>query len=152
MAESCLVASCTPAGTSESKPAARDVDHVSVLNIFGCCGFAVNGRPKVNGFGALYSIDYTSQMNIAQASIVTHSARVHDRLVHSLRTIKINFARLIGKSSHDDGSRTFLQCDHPLGIIKFPFVAADELLLKIDNPLACSRHLADERQTYLAVH
>src|SRR4030095_9538378 len=95
---------------SESEPAARDVDPVSVLDIFWIDRFTVNGGSKVNGFGSLFSVNYACQVNIAQASIVTHPARFHDRLVHRRWAIKINFTRLISKSGYDHGRRTTLQC------------------------------------------
>ena len=108
-------------------------------------------RPKINGLRALFSVDYASQMNIARASIVTHSARFHNRLVHSRRAIKSVYARLIGKSGHGHGCRAVLQRDQHFVVIKLAFIAADELMLKIDNPLAGSRDFADKRQTHLAV-
>ena len=90
-------------------------------------------------------------MNTAGASIVTHSARFHNRLVHSRRAIERVYARFIGKSGHGHGCRAVLQCDQHFAVFKLPFIAADEFMLKIDNSLAGSRDLADERQTHLAV-
>src|SRR5947199_8940025 len=81
-----------------SKQAAREVDHVSVLNIFWVGRLATNIRPKINRLRALHSVDYASEMNIAQASIITHSARLHNCLVHSRRAINRNFARINGES------------------------------------------------------
>src|SRR5262249_19301727 len=58
----------------------------------------------------------------------------------------------IGKSRHDHRSSAVLQGDQHFAVIKFTFVAADELMLKIDWPLASRGDLSDKRQTYLAVH
>src|SRR5436190_12694740 len=93
-------------GTSKSKQAARDVDHVPILNVFWYCRLAMNIRAKVNRLRALHSVDDASQMNIAQAAIVTDSARLHNRLIHSGRAIKRNFARISGESRYDHGRRT----------------------------------------------
>src|SRR5258705_4669636 len=71
MAKSCL--QVAPSRPANSKQAARDVDHVPVLDIFWVDRLAANSWPKVNGLGALYSVDYASQMNIAGAAIVTYS-------------------------------------------------------------------------------
>src|SRR6266699_6711298 len=100
MAKSCLL-QIAPCRHLKSKPAARDVDHVPVLDIFWFRRLAANGRFKVKGLGALFSVDYASQMNIAQASIVTHSTRFHNRLEHSRRAIKREFCRFINKSGYD---------------------------------------------------
>src|SRR5436189_1846339 len=135
----------------KSKQAARDVDHVPVLDIFWVDRLAPNSWPKINGFGALYSVDYASQMNIAGAAIVTHSTRLHNRLIHSRRAIESIYARFIGKSGHGHGCGAGLQCDQHFAVFKLRFVAADKLILKIDNPLAGSRDFADERQTHLTV-
>src|SRR6266516_1366668 len=132
-------------------PAVSDVDHVPVLDIFRFCRVAANGRFKAKGLGALFSVDYASQVNIAQASIVTHSTSFHNRLVHSRRAIKLEFGGFINKSGHDHACRTTLQCDQHSARFKLRFVEADELILKINDPLAGSRHLADEWQTHLAV-
>ena len=86
MAKSCL--QVAPCRHLKSKQAARDVDHVAVLDILWSYWLTVNGRPKVNGLAALFSVDYASQMNIADASIVTYSARLHNRLVHGRWPIK----------------------------------------------------------------
>src|SRR6266566_4331324 len=118
-----------PAGTSKSKPAARNVDHVPVLDIFWYRRVAANGRFKVKGLGALFSVDYASQMNIAQAPIVTRSTRFHNRLEHSRRAIKRQFARFSGKSGDGHTYNTALQCDHQIAVFKFVFVEADELIL-----------------------
>src|SRR4026208_1057873 len=69
MVKSCLFAS-RALPHLKSKQAARDVDHVPVLDIFWIDRFAANGGSKVNGLGALFSIDYASQMNIAPPSII----------------------------------------------------------------------------------
>src|SRR5882724_12725539 len=116
-----------------SKQAARDVNHVPVLDIFWFSRRAANSRPKVNGLGTLFSVDYASQMNIAGAAVVTYSARLHNRLVNSRRPIKTYYARLIGKSGHGHGCRAVFQRDQHFAIFKLPFVAADELMLKIDS-------------------
>src|SRR6266699_1981791 len=149
MAKSCLL-QIAPCRHLKSKPAARDVDHVPVLDIFWFRRLAANGRFKVKGLGALFSVDYASQMNIAQASIVTHATRFHNCLERSRRAIKREFARFIGKSRDGHTYITALQRDHQSTVFKLVFVEADELILKIDNPLAGSRHLADERKTHLA--
>ena len=44
-----------------------------------------------------------------------------------------------------------LQCDQNLGIIEAPFIAAHELMLKIDDPFTSSLYFTDQRQTNLAV-
>src|SRR5438105_1655374 len=140
-----------PAGYLTSKPAARDIDHVPVLDILWFRRRAVNSWPKINGLGALFPVDYASQMNIAGASVVTHSARFHNRLVNSRRPIKSYSARSVGKSGHGHGCRAVLQRDQHFAVFKLPFVAADEFMLKIDNSLTGSRDFANERQTHLAV-
>src|SRR5207302_9085629 len=91
-------------------------------------------------------------MNITRASIITHSACTHNRLVHSGRAIECDLPGSIGKSRHDYRSSAVLQRDQYLAIIKLTFVAADELMLKIDWPLASRGDLAHKRKTYLAVH
>src|SRR5439155_23679693 len=111
----------------------------------------MNSGPKVNPLGALHSVDYASEMNFAQASIVSDSARLHNRLIHSRRTIKRNFARISGESRYDHGCRTVLQRDQHLGVFKVLIVAMDKLSLEVDDPLAGSGHFPKERQTYLAV-
>src|SRR5436309_8554609 len=90
-------------------------------------------------------------MNTARASIVTHSARFHNRLVHSRRAIKSYSARSVGKSGHNYRGQTVLQRHQHFVVFKLPFVAADEFVLKIDNFLTGSRDFANERQTHLAV-
>src|SRR5438876_6067808 len=149
MAKSCL--QVAPGRHVNSKQAARDVNHVPILDIFWSYWLTVNGRPKVNGLTKLFAVNYASQMNIARTPIVTYSAGYHNRLVHSRRAIKIERTRSIGKSGHDHGCDAVLQRDQHFAVFKLRFVAADKLMLKIDNPLAGSRHLADERQTHLAV-
>src|SRR5207249_10541788 len=148
IAKSCLlqIAPCL-----KSKPAARDVDHVAILDILWSRRPAVNGWPKINGLSALFSVDYASQMNIAGASVVTHSARFHNRLVHSRRPIKNNSARSVGKPGHNYRCRTVFQRDQHFTVFKLPFVVVDKFMLKIDRPLAGSRDFADKRETHLAV-
>src|SRR6478672_6981768 len=90
-------------------------------------------------------------MNIAGAAIVTHSTRLHNRLIHSRRAIERIYPRFICKSGHRHGCRAVLQCDQHFAVFKLPFIATDELMLKIDNSLAGSRDFTDERQTHLAV-
>src|ERR1043166_2277821 len=102
MARSRLFAHRALRGNSKLEPAARDIDHVSVLDIFWFDRFAMNGRPKVNGLGTLFSINYASQMNITRASIITHSAGTHDRLVHSGRTIECDRTGSIRKSRRSE--------------------------------------------------
>src|SRR5207248_11407753 len=133
------------------EPAARYVDHVAVLDIRWFCRLAANSRPKINGLCALYTVNHTRQMNIARASIVTHSACFHDSLVHSGRAIENDWARLISKAGDDHRGRAVLQRNQHFVVVDLPFVAADELMLKIDNSLAGSRDFADKRQTQLAV-
>ena len=116
--------------------AAPDVDHVAILDILSSYWLTVNHRPKVDGLATLFAIDYTSQMNIARASIVTHTTRLHNRLVHRRRPIKRVYARLIGKPGHGHGCRAVFQRDQHFRVIKLAFIATDELMLKIDNPLA----------------
>src|SRR4030095_822002 len=111
------------------------------------CWFAANSRPKVNGLTTLYTVDYASQMNIAGAAIVTHPARLHNRLVHSRRAIKRDCARLISKPCYGHSCRAVLQGHQHFVAFKLPFIAANELMLKIDNSLAGSRYFPDERQT-----
>src|SRR5206468_10287655 len=135
----------------KSKQAARDVDHVPVLNIFWFRRVAVNRRPKVNGLGELFAVDYAGQMNIARASIVTYSTRLHNRLIRRGRAIERVYARLIGKPGHGHGCSAVLQRHQRFVVFKLPFIAADEFMLKIDNSLAGSHDFADERQTHLAV-
>src|SRR5438876_11133798 len=55
------------------------------------------------------------------------------------------------RSRHDAACHAVLQLDQHFAVFKLRFVAADKLMLKIDNPLAGSRDFADERQTHLAV-
>src|SRR5204863_7335336 len=98
MAKSCL--QVAPSRPANSKQAARDVDHVAVLNIFWFRRVAANRRPKVNGLGALFAVDYASQMNIAPASIVTDSTRLHNCLIHRRRASERVYARLIVKPGH----------------------------------------------------
>src|SRR5437667_12625047 len=107
MAKSFLqVAPCRPAN---SKQAARDVDHVAVLNILWFRRVAVNRRPKVNGLGALFAVDYASEMNVARASVVTYSTRLHNSLIRRGRAIERIYARLIGKPEPGHGCRDVLQ-------------------------------------------
>src|SRR5437762_807646 len=146
-----MFASRAPCRHVTSKQAARDVDHVPVLDIFWFGRLAADTRPKVNHFCTLFTVDYASQMNIARTSIVAHSARFHNRLVHSRRAIKRVNGRFIGKSGHCYRCQTALQCYQHFVVFKLPFVAADELILKIDSPFAGGRHFADQRETYLAV-
>jgi hypothetical protein len=134
-----------------SKQAARDVDHVPVLDIFWSYRLTVNSRPKVNRLGKLFTIDYARQMNIARAAVVTYSARLHNRLVHSRRAIKRVYARFIGKPGHGHGCLAVLQRDQHFIVIELAVVAADELILKIDDPFAGSCQFADKRETHLAV-
>ena len=68
MAKSCL--QVAPCPHLKSKEAARDVNYVPVLNIFWFRWVAVNGRLKVKGLGALFTVDYASEMNIIRAPIV----------------------------------------------------------------------------------
>src|SRR5437660_5801900 len=143
-----LVAPCRHV---RSKQAAREVDHVPVLDIFWIDRLAANTRAKINRLRTLHSVDYASEMNIAQASIVSDTARLHNRLIHSRRTIKRNFARISGESRYDHGCRTVLQRDQHLGVFKVLIVAMDKLSLEVDDPLAGSGHFPKERQTYLAV-
>ena len=42
----------------------------------------MNGRLKVKGLGALFIVDYASEMNIIRAPIVARSACFHDHLIH----------------------------------------------------------------------
>src|SRR5437763_935261 len=90
-------------------------------------------------------------MNVAQASIVSDSARLHNGLIHSRRAIKRNFARISGESRDDHGPRTVLQRDQHLGVFKVLVVAMDKLSLEVDDPLTGSGHFPKERQTYLPV-
>src|SRR5882724_8957943 len=149
MAKTCL--QVTPYRPANSKQATRDVDHVAVLDIRWFCRLAANSRPKVNRLTALFTVDYASQMNIAGAAIVTHTTGLHNRLVHRRRAIERVCSRLIGKSCYGHSCRAVLQGHQHFVAFKLPFIAADELMLKIDNSLAGSRYFADERQTYLAV-
>src|SRR5882724_4853301 len=144
MAKSCL--QVAPCRHVRSKQAARDVDHVPVLNIFWVSRLATNIRPKINRLRALHSVDYASEVNVAEASIVTYPARCHNSLIHSRWAIKRNLARISGESRHDDSGQTVLQCDQHLGIIKVLVVAARELMLEITNPFAGSGHLSKVRQ------
>src|SRR5262249_4770222 len=130
---------------SKSKQAARDVDYVAVLDIFWFRWLAANTRPKINPLGKLFAIDYTRQMNIARASVVTHSACFHNRLVHRRRTVKRVCARFIGKSGNGRVSRAVLQRYQRFGVLKLAVVSADYFILKIDNPLAGCRAFADKR-------
>src|SRR5438874_10661211 len=149
MAKSCL--QVAPGRHVNSKQAARDVNHVPILDIFWSYWLTVNGRPKVNGLTKLFAVNYASQMNIARTPIVTYSAGYHNRLVHSRRAIKIERARSVGKSRHDHGCQAVLQRDQHFVVFKLSFVAADEFILKIDNPLASRRDFPDKRQTHRAV-
>src|SRR6516164_10438809 len=90
-------------------------------------------------------------MNIAETSIVTHSARLHNRLIHSRWTIKLNFARVTGKSRDDHSCRGVFQGDQHVRVIEVLVIAADELILKIHDPLSRSLYFPDQRQTYFAV-
>ena len=65
---------------AKSKQAALDIDHIPVLEIVWVERLAANTLPKIYSLGALYSVDYTSQVNIAHASIVSHSTRLHNHL------------------------------------------------------------------------
>src|SRR6266404_4201876 len=143
MAKSCL--QVAPGRHVNSKQAARDVNHVPILDIFWSYWLTVNGRPKVNRLGTLYPIDYASQMNTACASIVTHSTGAHNRLVYSSRAIKIDRAGFVDKSRHDYRCPAVLQRDQHFVVFKLPFVAARDFMLKIDNPLAGRRDFADKR-------
>src|ERR1700742_4343337 len=96
MAKSCL--QVAPCRHIRSKQAARNVDDVSVLDIFWVDRLAMNTGPKINGFSKLHSVDDTSQMNIARASVVPHATRFHDRLIHSRRAIKRDCSWFIGES------------------------------------------------------
>ena len=140
-----------PARTSKSKEAARDVNYVPVLNIFWFRWVAVNGRLKVKGLGALFTVDYASEMNIIRAPIVARSACFHNHLIHRRRAIESVYGRLIGKPCHGHACRAVLQRHQHFVVIKLPFVAANKLMLKIDNPLTGRRDFADERQAHLAV-
>ena len=64
-----------------------------------------------------YSVDYTSEMDVAEASVTTYPARFHDRLVHRCRAIKSNLTRFIGKSRDNHGCRA-----------RFPYVTSTSLL------------------------
>src|SRR5215471_2247871 len=90
-------------------------------------------------------------MNIAKASKVTHSALLHNRLVHSRWAIKFNFSRVTGKSRDDHRCRAVFQGDQHLRVIEVLVIAADELILKIDDPFSRSLYFTDQRQTYFAV-
>ena len=111
----------------------------------------MNGRPKINDFGALFSVNHASQVNIAQAPIVSCPTRFHNHLVHRLRAIKINFAWFMGKPGHDHVTRPALQRDEHFIVFNLALVAVDQLILKIHQPLASSCHFADERKTHLAI-
>src|SRR4029450_1132125 len=150
MAKSCLFAH-RALWHLKLEPAARDVDHVPVLDICWSGSLAANRRPKVNCLGTLYPIDYASQVNTARASVVTHSAGAHDRLVHSGRAIKSDWARSVGKSGYDHSCPAVLQRDQHFVVFKLAFIVADKFMLKIDLPLARPRALADTRQPHLAV-
>src|SRR5437763_5553311 len=134
----------------KSKQAALDVDHVPVLNILWLYRLAANARPKINSLSPLHSVDYAGEMNVAEASIITYSARFHHRLVHGRRAIKRVDGRLIGKPGHGNGCRAVLQRHQRLVVVQLPLIAADELMLKIDNSLAGSCDFADQGQTRLA--
>src|SRR4030095_15264507 len=90
-------------------------------------------------------------MNIAKASKVTHSALLHNRLVHSRWAIKFNFARVTGKPRDDHSCRAVFQGDQHIRVIEVLVIAADELILKIDHPFSRSLYFTDQRQTYFAV-
>src|SRR5215475_4045355 len=96
MAKSCL--QVAPCWHIRSKQAARNIDHVSVLDILWVDRFAMNTWPKINSLSALDAVDDTSQMNIACASIITYAARFHNRLVYSRGAIKRDCAGFIGES------------------------------------------------------
>src|SRR2546430_8509563 len=134
MAKSCL--QVAPCRHSSSKQTSRNVDHVAVLDIRWLCRLAANSRPKVNGLTALYPVDYASQMNIAGAAIVTHTTRLHNRLVHRRRAIERVCSRLIGKSCYGHSCHAVLQGHQHFVAFKRPFIAAEELMLKIAHPLA----------------
>src|SRR5438552_11474977 len=134
MAKSCL--QVAPGRHVNSKQAARDVNHVPILDIFWSYRLTVNGRPKVNGLTKLFAVNYASQMNIARTPIVTYSAGYHHRLVHSRRAIKIERARSIGKSGHEHGCQAVLQRDQHIVVFKLSFVASYELTFKINRSLA----------------
>src|SRR5512133_1652409 len=72
----------------KSKQAARDVDHVSVLDIFWVDRVASNAWPKINRLRSLNSVDYASEMNVAEASIISYSARLHNCLVNGRWALK----------------------------------------------------------------
>src|SRR6267378_2461313 len=141
MAKSCL--QVAPCRHVRLKQAARDVDHVPVLNIFWVGRLATNIRPKINGFSKLYSVDYASEVNVAEASIVSYPARCHNSLIHSRWAIKRNLARISGESRHDDGGQAVVHCDQHLGIIKIVVVAVDQFTLQIDNPPASCRDFTE---------
>src|SRR5262249_3786450 len=103
------------------------------------------------GLRMLYPIDYASEVNIAWASIVAYPAGLHDRLVHRGRAVKTDRTRFVGKSGHGHGCHAVLQRDQHFVVFELPFVAADELILKIDYPLVGGRDFADKRETHLAV-
>src|SRR5215510_11220928 len=149
MAKSCL--QVAPCRHVNSKQAARDVNHVSVLDIFWSYWLAANGWAKINGLRMLYPIDYASEVNIAWASIVAYPAGLHDRLVHRGRSVKTDRTRFVGKSGYGHGCHAVLQRDQHFVVFELPFVAADELILKIDYPLVGGRDFADKRETHLAV-
>src|SRR5437016_5621343 len=90
-------------------------------------------------------------MNIAEASIITHSARLHNRLIHSRRASKRTFARISDASRYDHGCRTVLQRAQHLGAMALIFVAADKLSLAVDDPLTGSGHVPKRRQADLPV-
>src|SRR6516164_6394110 len=90
-------------------------------------------------------------MNIAETSIVTHSARLHNRLVHSRWAIKFNFAGVTGKSRDDHKCRAVFQGDQHVRVIEVLVIAVDELILKIDDPSSGSLYFTEQRQTYFAV-
>src|SRR5512132_4350579 len=104
---------------SDSEPVPRDVDHVPVLNIFWFRYLAVNGRLEVKGLGDLFTVDYTSEMNIIRTPIVARAACFHDHLVDRPRAIESKYARLIGKPCHGHACRALQRHQH-LVVIKLP--------------------------------
>src|SRR5262249_36496580 len=133
------------------EPAARDIDHVPILDIFWSYWLTVNGWSKIDGLSALHPVNYASETNIAGAPIITHPAGFHNHLVHSRGAVKGVCGWFIGKSGYGHSRRAVLQCDQHFAVVELALVAADQLMLKIDDSPASSCYFADEQEAHLPV-